>query len=268
MTRKSIDDPMCIGYFIDNELRFNDIIGAVMKAEPDQPAKLEFIKDLKAKYDTIDKLNSAWGTNYADWNKLAESRDIPKSDAFRKDSDAFNTKFIDRYFKICREGIKKTAPHRLYLGCRFVGFRQSKAAQEGAAKYCDVVSINTYHNSVATVDPKSFGEKPILIGEFHFGTYDRGMFSASLCPTWGQQERATSFQRYVQGAMVHPNMVGAHWFQFRDQPLTGRWDGEGYQIGFVDVADTPYPELIKAAREAGENMYTYRRNGKLVNSMK
>ena len=193
---------------------------------------------------------------------------MPKGRGYRADSDAFYAKFVDRYFRICREGIKKTAPHRLYLGCRFVGFRQSKAAQDAAAKYCDVVSVNTYQNSVANVDPKSFGEKPILIGEFHFGTYDRGMFSNGLCPTADQTERATAFLRYVQGALVHPNMVGVHWFQFRDQPLTGRWDGEGYQIGFVDVADTPYPELIKAAREAGENMYTYRKNGKLVNAMK
>ena len=107
----------------------------------------------------------------------------------------------------------------------------------------------------------------MLIGEFHFGTYDRGMFSASLCPVWNQQERAVSYQRYLQGALSNPAMIGAHWFQFRDQPLTGRWDGEGYQIGFVDVADTPYPELTQAAREVGENMYSYRENGKLTNSM-
>ncbi len=268
ITRKSINDPMCIGYFIDNELRFNDIMKAVFGAEPDQPAKQAFIADLKEKYGTIEKLNKAWGTDFADWEKLAENRSMPKGRGYRADSDAFYAKFVDRYFRICREGIKKTAPHRLYLGCRFVGFRQSKAAQDAAAKYCDVVSVNTYQNSVANVDPKSFGEKPILIGEFHFGTYDRGMFSDGLCPTADQTERATAFLRYVQGALVHPNMVGVHWFQFRDQPLTGRWDGEGYQIGFVDVADTPYPELIKAAREAGENMYTYRKNGKLVNAMK
>ena len=192
---------------------------------------------------------------------------MPKSAGYKKDANEFNAKMIDRYFELCSKGIKSAAPHRLYLGCRFVGFRQSKECQESAAKYCDVVSVNTYHNSVANVDPKSFGGKPILIGEFHFGTY-RGMFSASLCPVGDQQERATSYQRYVQGALVHPNMIGAHWFQFRDQPLTGRWDGEGYQIGFVDVADTPYPEMIKASREVGENMYTYRMNGKLNNSMK
>ena len=72
----------------------------------------------------------------------------------------------------------------------------------------------------------------------------------------------------MQGALTHPNIIGTHWFQFRDQPLTGRWDGEGYAIGFVDVADTPYEELTQTAREIGENMYTYRQRGKLVNPMK
>ena len=115
---------------------------------------------------------------------------------------------------------------------------------------------------------KKFRDVPLLIGEFHFGTLDRGMFIAGLVPVGDQQEQAISFTRFVQGALVHPNLVGAHWFQLRDQPLTGRWDGEGYRIGFVDVVDTPYPELCKAAREVGENMYRYRMNGKLVNTMK
>ena len=55
---------------------------------------------------------------------------------------------------------------------------------------------------------------------------------------------------------------------FRDQPLTGRYDGEGYQIGFADVADTPYPEMTAAAREIGSNMYSYRMNSQLKNTMK
>ena len=139
---------------------------------------------------------------------------------------------------------------------------------EAAAKHCDVISVNTYSNSVYNTNRGDFRDRPILVGEFHFGTYDRGMFSSSLAPVGDQKERATSYTRFVQGALAHPNFVGTHWFQFRDQPLTGRYDGEGYQIGFVDVADTPYPELTRAAREVGENMYRYRVNGKLENSMK
>ena len=268
ITRKSINDPMCIGYFIDNELRFNDIMKAVFGAEPDQPAKQAFIADLKEKYGTIEKLNKAWGTDFADWEKLAENRSMPKGRGYRADSDAFYAKFVDRYFRICREGIKKTAPHRLYLGCRFVGFRNPGDVWEATTKYCDVSSVNSYANSIANTNRGDFRGRPIIVGEFHFGTYDRGMFSNSLMPQYSQEDRAVSYKRYMQGALVHPNYVGAHYFQFRDQPLTGRYDGEGYQIGFVDVADTPYPEMTKAAREVGENMYQYRLKGKLENEMK
>ncbi len=269
LAKKSMTDPMCIGYFIDNELKFGSIIAATVKSNPDQPAKVEFIRQLKEQYSSINDLNKAWGTSYGDWDALAASKDEPKdSKGFRKDSREFEAKFYDRYFEMCRQGIKSIAPNRLYLGCRFVGFRQGDSVYKAAAKYCDVISVNTYTNSIANVITKSFNDKPVIIGEFHFGAIDRGMFMPGLAPVADQQERAVAFTRYVQGALSVPNLVGAHWFQFRDQPLIGRWDGEGYQIGFVDVADTPYPELCKAAREVGTYMYQYRMNGKLVNEMK
>ncbi|HBJ95160.1 MAG TPA: beta-agarase, partial [Lentisphaeria bacterium] len=266
--RKSLTDPMCIGYFIDNELQFNNIFDGVMKAPADQPAKREFVRGLEAKYKTVDALNKAWNSSFADWNAVAENHKPMKAKEFRNDQLDFLKRFADRYFSLCRKGIKSTAPHRLYLGCRFVGFRQSDIFWSAAAEHCDVISVNSYSYSLANIVTKNFHDKPVLIGEFHFGTYDRGMFSASLCPVYDQNERATAYTRYLQGLLVNPSIVGAHWFQFRDQPLTGRWDGEGYQIGFVDVADTPYPELTRAAREFGENMYQYRMNGKLANSMK
>lgn len=267
VTDKSINDPMCIGYFIDNELKFSHIIKGVMMGEPKQPAKAEFLKRLKAKYNSIEALNKSWETDFADWEAMGAYKEELKSDGFRTDSREFQAEFIERYFKICQKGIKSVAPHRLYLGCRFVGFRQSDDIWRSAAKYCDVLSINTYSNSIANVITANFHDKPVIVGEFHFGTLDRGMFLGSLCPVGDQQERAISYTRFVQGALLHPNFVGTHWFQFRDQPLTGRWDGEGYQIGFVDVADTPYEELCKAAREVGENMYQYRINNKYANSM-
>ena len=43
-----------------------------------------------------------------------------------------------------------------------------------------------------------------------------------------------------------------------DQALTGRGDGENYQIGFVTVADAPYPELVQAARDIAATMYQRR----------
>ena len=40
--------------------------------------------------------------------------------------------------------------------------------------------------------------------------------------------------------------LGVHWFQWQDQPVLGRMDGENYNIGLVDVTNRPYPELVQA----------------------
>ena len=99
---------------------------------------------------------------------------------------------------------------------------------------------------------------PAVIGEFHFGALDRGMFHPGLRPTADQQARAAAYRSYVHGAMRNPCLVGTHWFQYGDQATTGRGDGENYQIGLVDVCDTPYPEIIAACREVGYAMYRLR----------
>ena len=76
----------------------------------------------------------------------------------------------------------------------------------------------------------------------------------------GQGQRAHAYTHYLHEALKHPNIVGTHWFQYREQAVTGRPDGENYQIGFVDICDTPYQEIIDASRRIGEKMYEYRTN--------
>ena len=45
--------------------------------------------------------------------------------------------------------------------------------------------------------------------------------------------------------------LSAHWFQYLDEPLTGRTlDGENAHMGFVTVADVAYEGLVEAARTA------------------
>ena len=95
-------------------------------------------------------------------------------------------------------------------------------------------------------------KKPVIIGEFHFGALDRGMFHTGLVPTQSQEDRANAYKSYVRGALDNPLIVATHWFQYRDQATTGRFDGENYQIGFIDICDSPYPETIKACGR-GEN---------------
>jgi agarase len=73
-----------------------------------------------------------------------------------------------------------------------------------------------------------------------------------------QTQRGDAYWYYLTGALANPLIVGTHWFQYLDQPLAGRPDGENWAIGFVDVTDTPYQELTKVSRELGSSLYARR----------
>ena len=156
----------------------------------------------------------------------------------------------EQYFRPVRADIREAAPHQLYLGCRFAS--ENPRAAAAAAKFCDVVSYNLYRRNVADFCFNGGADVPILVGEFHFGALDRGMFQAGLVPVSNQNERAEAYREFLQSVLDHPQFVGCHWFQYHDEPVTGRpHDEENYQIGFVYVADTPYPEIVKACRDMG-----------------
>lgn len=269
VAKRSLTDPYCIGYFIDNELAFGrdgQLAQAILACPPAQAAKLELVKWLQARHASIETLNTAWKTTYASWDALLAWREAPEGPGHRADTDPFVAAMVDRYYAICRDAVKRGAPNRLYLGSRFVGTDSVKPwLYEACARHADVLSVNIYAHGAAGFPVQGYPDIPVLIGEFHFGVAQRGMFSPGLCLAGvGDEDRAMAYTRFMQGALVHPLIVGAHWFQFRDQPLLGRGDGEAYQIGFVDTVDRPYPEIIKASRQVGEQMYRYRTAGVLA----
>jgi len=153
------------------------------------------------------------------------------------------------------------APNQLYLGCRFSS--SNLLAIKVASRYCDVVSFNIYGRSLKEARELGHaGDQPVIIGEFHFGALDRGQFHTGLVATQDQEDRARAYTQYVAECLAHPAIVGCHWFQYIDSPTTGRaLDGENYQIGFLDNADTPYAEIIAASRKIGASMYDMRGGG-------
>lgn len=268
---KTKDDPWCLGYFIDNELswgggggpdggRYGLAYGA-LAAEATAPAKQAFLAQLRAKYDTIDKLNAAWGTTLANWDALNASYTASKTPntALTADLSAFCLAFAKQYFTVVRDALRRYDTHHLYLGCRFAW--RTPEAEQAAAQVCDVVSFNIYE---PRVDPKQWASlaalnKPCIIGEFHFGALDRGLFHPGLVSTPNQAARAAMYQDYLHSVIDNPALVGAHWFQYVDEPLTGRpLDGENYNIGFVSITDTPYPEMVAAARQVHAEAYARR----------
>jgi hypothetical protein len=255
----SANDPWCVGYFVHNEIAWGDELSlalATLASPADQPAKKVFISDLKAKYGTIDKLNAAWNSEYRSWDDLLKSTNKPDKEKAYNDLADFYDKIADTYFKTIHDELEKVAPNQMYFGCRFAWVNDRAA--RAAAKYCDVVCYNKYSYSVADHRLPDNIDKTIIVGEFHFGALDRGMFHTGLRKTANQQDRADKYRNYVRGALRNPYIVGTHWFQYKDQATTGRGDGENYQIGFIDICDKPYPEIVRASRDVGYDLYEYR----------
>ena len=258
------DDPWCVGWFVDNELSWGsddrEIGRAVLRSPATQPAKLAARDLLAAKYGSAGALDAAWGTGYGSWEGFLAATNLPDEARCGPDLESIHRAAVARYFQTVRDAVKAVAPNRLYLGCRIAWGRD--VVYEECAKYADVVSVNAYGRPPMRDLPPTAEDKPMLSGEFHFGALDRGMFHTGLVAVRDQDERADAYRAYVGACLDHPRYVGAHWFQWMDQPLTGRGDGENYQIGFVTVTDAPYPELVRAARDTAATMYRRRYEGR------
>jgi hypothetical protein len=216
---------------------------------------------LREQYATIQALNTAWVTRHASWEALLASVTPPdrKLAPVRRDLEAFSEAVLEAYFRGCREAVKAAAPDHLYLGCRFAGSALgNEVVMRIASRHCDVVSINVYRRDAAALALPRGLDRPMMIGEFHFTAMDSVMQPAGLMLVANQVDRGRAYATYVRTALRNPAVVGAHWFQFYDQPTTGRFDGENYQTGLLDIADSPYLVTIGACRALGATMYALR----------
>jgi hypothetical protein len=155
---------------------------------------------------------------------------------------------FQHYIETINAAVRRHDTNHLNLGIRFGGDPGEGVLK--AARGFDVFSQNIYSYGPdrAKLDRLySLVQRPILIGEFHIGVPGRGMASG-LVQAANQEERGAAYRYYVEQCASHPAMVGTHWFQWLDQPATGRNDGENYNIGFIDVTDRPYDELVTAAK--------------------
>jgi hypothetical protein len=61
-----------------------------------------------------------------------------------------------------------------------------------------------------------------------------------------QSERTAALRNRLTMLASLPYVVGAHWFQFTDEPTKGRDDGEDYNFGLIDIHNRPYDQLTSA----------------------
>lgn len=266
-TRDRRDDPWLLGFFADNELAWaapgDDpkaryaLAYGTLRLTTDVPAKRAFLKQLRDKYRNQNGLSKAWGIELKAWELMEDpgfepplpSAEFPQ---IEKDLQNFQRLFADTYFKTIADSLKWHAPNHLLLGGRFaVATPEAIAA---CAQYCDVLSFNFY------VREPQHGydfaalralDKPLLVSEFHFGSRDRGPFWGGVVETYKEEERGPAYAHFLAKALEEPSIVGVHWFQYLDQPVSGRLlDGENGHFGLVAITDRPWQGFVTAVRKA------------------
>jgi hypothetical protein len=221
------DDPYLLGYFVGNE--------------PPWPTRESLLCD-----SLLAGPNSAIKSRLIEFLKDGDTPERRKQFVY----DAF-----DHFLATLNTAIKKYDPNHLNLGIRLGGEVPDEVIK--ACRVFDVCSINVYKFAIPQKSLDRYATlsgRPLLGGEFHFGAPGRGL-SGGLRQVANQTERGVAYQYYVEHAASHPSVIGMHWFEWIDEPATGRNDGENYNIGFVDVTDRPYREMIGAVVRTHHRLY-------------
>jgi len=151
-------------------------------------------------------------------------------------------------------------PNHLNLGLRWAWVANDNFF--AGSEFIDVFSINCYKEApdpelIKELSQKS-GGKPVMIGEFHTGALDVGLPTNGICSVSTTSERGYHYSYYVESCAAMPEMVGAHYFQYNDQALLGRSDGENCNVGMVDVCGKPYMDMIEKIIETNSRIMDIR----------
>lgn len=253
-------DPWLVGHFIENEVSWGSVPHHVLGLANDAPAKAWLMADLKKAYNNdIKALCSAWGITATSFESIPwpEEWEWTPSPAARRDMERFMGEFADRWYGAWARGIRAADPNHLLLGDRYAMEVAYDSVLLACAKHMDVVSINWYDTELSRElfdRYYSLAGKPFLIGEYGFNSLDNGTMTAAV-PVANEEERGTGYRWFTERAYAMPYIVGLHYFQYWDEPITGRFDRETSFNGFVRVTDTPYNRLVESARVTNGRIY-------------
>lgn len=257
------DNPLLIGYFLDNELGwYEDAVFDYWAAQPETDRgkqKIfemfeayykgdlrEFLKDFK-----VDPVPKKFSSLKRKFNAII-------SRPGRRPNIIYH--FLEwcagEYYRILAGEIRRIDPNHLLLGDRYPSF-YTQPVVRAAGRWMDVVSVNfnTYAQN-GWISPAFFdgisrlSGKPILVGEFYAAAMENRSGNKNLhgpfLTVQTQAERAVGASAMAEQMARLPYMVGYHWFQNTDEPPAGRGDGEDFNMGLLDIYDKPYEELTEA----------------------
>ncbi len=274
------DDPNLIGYFLDNEMRWGpdwrrlaDLMDDYMELPPNAPGKVVLQDWLHARYDGfLHQFNDEYGLGLLSWNQIQQIKsfaNLPNSKRQAEDRVAWTGFVADHFFDVTTTAVRENDPNHLVLGARFVSWLVPRVVLEASTPYFDVQTINHYElydwiaalayllgppcGLVPTRDMLAelheITALPILITEFSFRGLD-AMPPSTWPPNWlfktapTQTVRTQYTQAYVSECIAADYCLGYHWFDWVDEPVEGRFDGENSNFGLVTEQDDIYQELV------------------------
>ena len=181
------------------------------------------------------------------------SRETVLSERGWEDLKAYEQILIEAFSSIPLNACRKVSPNHLCLGMRYDRYNSKLLA---SCKAFDIVSFNCYlktpEERIRQFSPTN---KPVIIGEWHFTGPAYGLLRSGLQRTANQEERGKAYRRYCEMCAAEPNCVGISYFEYNNQSLMGRFDGEHMAHGLIDCCNRPYPELVEAIKTSSAGLY-------------
>jgi hypothetical protein len=258
------DDPRLIGYYTDNEIGWWNAIlfNATLEQAPTSGQRQRLMELLRQTYrNDWSELMRDFETSpiLETWEQLERHGTLflrPGGKGIRVERQ-FLGMLAERYYSLVHDIVRKYDRRALILGDRFPSFYYPEVAR-ACAPYVDAVSCNL--NAVWNDGsfPRFYLEtlhaltgKPLLIGEFYMAAHENRSGNKNNHGTYPvvatQKERAQAFRNTIQLFVKAPYVIGSDWFQYYDEATHGRFDGENFNFGLVDIHDRPYEALTLAA---------------------
>jgi hypothetical protein len=279
-TRKT--SPQIIGWSLGNEhdeVVLKSDIESILKKPETVPAKRALVAHALEKIYGGDaaRLAVAWkvaapvGDGEAKLQALAAATPLVPAE----DIETLRRHFADEYYGFVYRTVKEIDPNHLYFGFWIVpGWWENEEDWKLMARHCDVIGYDFYGRDFADERLARLlreAGKPAMCGEFSFPSWYRGLrgygaFEPNVVMPDGAAA-GEAYARYVEGAARNPYCVGVQWFQYRDQPITGRGpvqdppllaQDEHFAFGLVDITDQPKWDMIERMRRANLSAVTTR----------
>jgi len=251
------NDESLLAWQTDNELNYFQLGLATYLGEYEAGAGgAACVAWLQQRYATLAAINAAWNISATTWTgaptgvgyHLAHDARVNKA-AVTVDDNGWIAVVMDVYFNVTTTQIRLRDPNHLISGLRFGLYDDFVLAV--AAKYCDFLDVHDYddmpHIERMAATYAATG-KPMVLGEFSFTAADSNMPNTHGAragnPATTQTRRAAMYEAYATALVEQPFIIGYGWWNFVDEPSTGRWpDGENSNYGLRTLADDPYSIL-------------------------